>query len=91
MMYQLIIRPEAEADIAAAKKWYSARQMELGDQFLAAVESVLDRISKSPEIHAPGYRDVRHTLLRRFPYVVYYRVLDDRIVVLAVLHGSRHP
>ncbi len=51
-MYQLIIRPEAEADIAAAKKWCSARQRELGDQFLAAVESVLDRISKSPEISA---------------------------------------
>jgi plasmid stabilization system protein ParE len=29
--------------------------------------------------------------VKRFPYVVYYRVHPDRIEVIAVLHGSRHP
>ena len=36
-------------------------------------------------------RDVRRGKLRRFPYVVYYRVLTDRIEVIGILHGSRDP
>ena len=42
-------------------------------------------------MYAATFRGVRPAKLRRFPYVVYYRVLADRIEVLAVLHGSRDP
>ena len=35
--------------------------------------------------------DIREGALTRFPYVVYYRVLADRIRVLAVYHTSRDP
>jgi plasmid stabilization system protein ParE len=34
---------------------------------------------------------VRRGKVRRFPYVVYYRVLADRIEVIAVLHAARNP
>lgn len=44
-----------------------------------------------PELYAPTFQSVRPAKLRRFPYVVYYRVLPDRIEVLAILHGSRDP
>jgi len=29
--------------------------------------------------------------MRRFPFGIYYRIEQSHIVVLAVLHGSRHP
>jgi plasmid stabilization system protein ParE len=35
------------------------------------------------------WQNVRAARLRRFTYVVYYRVHDDRVEVLAVMHGSR--
>jgi plasmid stabilization system protein ParE len=35
--------------------------------------------------------DIRRVVARRFPYAVYYRRREDRIVVLAVFHGRRHP
>ncbi|HEX8201483.1 MAG TPA: type II toxin-antitoxin system RelE/ParE family toxin [Isosphaeraceae bacterium] len=41
------------------------------------------------QLFAVTWEDVRACRLRRFPYVVYYRVLADRVEVLAVLHGSR--
>ena len=44
-----------------------------------------------PELYAVTFRGVRPAKLRRFPYVMYYRMLADRIEVLAVLHGSRNP
>jgi toxin ParE1/3/4 len=35
--------------------------------------------------------EVRRGKLRRFPYLIYYRVLSDRSEVIAVLHSSRDP
>ena len=42
-----------------------------------------------PEMFGVIWRNVRAARLRPFTYVVYYRVHDDRVEVLAVLHGSR--
>jgi len=42
-----------------------------------------------PEMYSVVWQNVRAARLRRFTYVVYYRVHDDRIEVLAVMHGSR--
>jgi hypothetical protein len=77
MAYPLIIRPAAETYIAAAKRWYNGQRPGLGDEFVEAVETVPHRIREFPEFHAAGYREVRHTLLRRFPYVVYYRFQEN--------------
>jgi len=32
---------------------------------------------------------VRRVPLLRYPYVVFYRVLDDEVIVLRVVHGAR--
>ncbi|MDX1965872.1 MAG: type II toxin-antitoxin system RelE/ParE family toxin [Planctomycetaceae bacterium] len=45
----LIIRPEAEQDLAEARDWYEAQRDELGDDFLAAIDPVFDQIRASPE------------------------------------------
>ena len=87
----LIIRPEAEQDMAEARDWYEERRDGLGAEFLTAVEKVFVRISEFPESYAAEYRGVRRAGMRRFPYVVYYRIKGESVEVLAVLHGRRHP
>jgi toxin ParE1/3/4 len=39
--HELIIRPEAEAELAAAYAWYDERVQGLGDHFLLSVDAVL--------------------------------------------------
>lgn len=91
MTRPLIIRPEAEVDLAAGRDWYDSQRQGLGLEFLTAVEQVFARIRETPELHAVEFRGVRRTGTERFPYVVYYRLLIESIEVLAVLHGSRNP
>ena len=91
MSFPFTIRPDAERDLAEARDWYEAHRDGLGKEFLLAVEDVFGRIRESPESYAVVYRGVRWARLRRFPYLVYYRVRDGGVEVLAVLHGSRHP
>ncbi len=89
MKFSLIIRPEAEADLAEAKDWYERQRPGLGLEFTLSVEETLDRIRRMPHIHAEIYKEVRRTSTRRFPYGVYYRLVGDSVVVIAVMHGRR--
>ena len=52
---------------------------------------MFERIAAMPKLYAPTIKNVRRAKLRRFPYVVFYRILADRIEVIGVLHGSRDP
>jgi plasmid stabilization system protein ParE len=91
MNLPLAIREEAEQDMADARDWYEAQRIGLAGEFLTAVEDVFARISEFPEMYAAEYRNVRRARVRRFPYIVYYRIATARLEVLAVLHGGRHP
>jgi hypothetical protein len=66
MMEQLIIRAEAENDISEAAVWYESKHEGLGTQFLAEVDSALERITANPR---------QYRRLRRKPEV--RRVLPD--------------
>jgi plasmid stabilization system protein ParE len=89
--YALIIRPEAEQDMAEGRDWYEGQREGLGDEFLTTVEEVFDRINEMPELHASEYKAVRRAGVSRFPYVVYYRIVGESVEVLAVQHGGRDP
>jgi len=91
MSLPVIFRPEAQADLLDAQSWYERQRAGLGDIFADAAEQMLGRIVAMPEMYEAVLRDVRRGKLTRFPYVLYYRVLPDRIEVLGVLHGSRDP
>jgi len=91
MSLRLMVRAEAEQDLAEARDWYDRQQAGLGGEFLTGVEEMFDRLRDSPQLYAVGYKGIRPARLRRFPYVVYYRITDKAVEVVAVLHGSRHP
>jgi plasmid stabilization system protein ParE len=91
MSLPIILRPEAETDMAEARDWYERQSAGLGQAFLTAVEAVFAHVGAFPESYAAEYRGVRRAAVQRFPYVVYYRITGESVEVLAVLHGSRHP
>lgn len=91
MTRRVLFRPQAEAELLEARAWYDGRREGLGAVFAAAVESTIDRISENPLAYSRIRGDTRRAVLRRFPYAVYFRVLADEIVVVAVMHGRRHP
>jgi toxin ParE1/3/4 len=91
MTHALIIRPEAEQDMVDGRDWYEGHLEGLGAEFLTAVDEVFDRIRETPELYVPEYRAVRRAGLNRFPYIVYYRTVEESVEVIAVQHGSRNP
>jgi toxin ParE1/3/4 len=87
---RLFVRRAARTDIAEAFRWYEERGVGLGHEFLRAVRVAFGAIQQAPLQFPVALEDVRKARLRRFPYVIYFVVLQDRISVIAVIHGRRH-
>ena len=56
---------------------------------VAEVDAALERIEANPEHCEVVYREIRHAILRRFPYGVFYRIRTAKISVFAVVHLKR--
>ncbi len=85
------LRDEAEEDLTAAASWYEQQRAGLGQEFLDEVLSTLQSIAEQPLRYPLVRRNARRALMTRFPFGVYFRVEEAQIVVMAVMHGSRHP
>jgi plasmid stabilization system protein ParE len=86
-----IFRPAAAADVEDAWRWYEARRDGLGEEFLGVVQATLAQIEGYPESAPVVYRDIRRQLLRRFPYGLFYRLLEGQVVIVACFHAKRDP
>jgi plasmid stabilization system protein ParE len=91
MTLEIRLRPEAEQDLAEAAAWYEQQRPGLGQEFLDEALAALSTISEMPFIYAVVHRATRRALMHRFPFGVFYQVDDAGVVVVAVMHGSRHP
>ena len=91
MSLKVYLRPEAETDIEEAAIWYEEQRQGLGQEFLDDVLSLCETVSENPAIYPVVHRRTRRALIRRFPFGVYFRIEDKQVIVVAVIHGSRHP
>jgi toxin ParE1/3/4 len=91
MFENVRIRPEAELDLQEAYSYFEQCRVGLGADFMECVQNALAKVS-SNYVHYPiVHKSIRRILVRRFPFAVFYREVDDIIVVFAVLHCAREP
>lgn len=88
MSLPVLIRPDALEDIRVCHDGYELLQKYLGSLFVDKVQEVLERIEETPFLYAVVWENVRAARVRKFPYIVYYVAKDERVEVIAVLHGS---
>jgi plasmid stabilization system protein ParE len=81
----------ARAELIEARDWYSARSSEAAARLTAEVETVVERIATAPYQFPVVYRDVRRARCRRFPYALFFRIVDGTVHVIACFHSSRDP
>jgi plasmid stabilization system protein ParE len=90
-MYRLTFKPEVYDDIKTAYDWYEAQRAGLGEDFLLTLEEFYVKITRNPKLYQDIYKSVKRKLVRRFPYGIFFVLLEDMIIVLAVLHTKREP
>jgi plasmid stabilization system protein ParE len=83
--------PEAEQELYEAADFYEAGMAGLGYDFGDEVNRVINILLEHPELGARSDDDLRHFVLRRFPFSVVYAATDQLLYIVAIAHGSREP
>lgn len=89
MAADLVFAPEAVQDIAEAYVWYESRRIGLGEEFLSSIDACIESLRRQPEMHPLVHDGYRRSLIRRFPFAVFYAHAETIITVYAVFHTSR--
>jgi plasmid stabilization system protein ParE len=91
MAAELVVAPAAEQDISEAYVWYEGRRTGLGEEFLRSVDACMASIRRQPEIYPVVHDSYRRSLIRRFPYAVFYEHTAGKVIICAVFHTARDP
>jgi plasmid stabilization system protein ParE len=91
LTYDVTVRPQAEVDLAEAQSWYDDQRPGLGTEFREAVDQLLARLAETPLIYPVVHKQAHRAVLRRFPYLLYFTVSANSVIVLGCLHGKRDP
>ena len=91
MANALVISTAAAADLVSAINWHEGQEAGLGESFIRAFRACADGIVRQPDMHPVVRGKIRRALVRRFPYQVFYRAEESRVVVLTVFHSSLNP
>jgi len=81
----------ASAEFIEASAWYETKRVGLALEFMAEIDRCVSLASEHPLQFAVVREDIRRVVANHFPYSVYFRAEEHRIVILAVFHGSRDP
>ncbi len=89
-MYHIDVAVVAQLDLCEAYDYYELQRSGLGDDLILCYEEALEVIKRNPffEIRIDN---VRAYNIRRFPYQLFYEILNNRIIVTAFLFGGRDP
>ena len=82
---------EAIADLDALWNYIAENNPTAADRFVDELHQCFESLSKSPEIGElqPLLADGTYRRFSYRNYVIYYRPMDDGIVLVRVLHGAR--
>jgi len=90
-MTPIRFHPEADSEMMEAAVFYETQQQDLGKRFLSVVQDSLSHIQINPKLYPIIHLDVRRCITKTFPFNVLFRITPDQIIVMAVMHQSRHP
>jgi addiction module RelE/StbE family toxin len=84
--------PRALRDLEGIAAYLGERSPSGAKKVLAAIKSAVDIVSSFPEI-APVLDDAGHRrlVIQRYPYVIFYRITFEELLILHIRHTSRRP
>lgn len=84
--------PFVGAELVEIRDYYNEKSNHLGDEFINEFERDVLRIAAMPNRWMVVCGNTRRALMRRFPYMILFRVVADSMIRITVIkHQKRHP
>ena len=88
----VVLLASAAQDLDNGEAFYEKRRDGLGQYFLQSIFADLEALKVHASVHAKSPINNLHMMrAKRFPYMIYYRVIDEITHVLAILPTRRSP
>jgi toxin ParE1/3/4 len=88
---KLLYTDRSKDDIELSFAWYERQRRGLGFEFLDSIEASLQNIINNPEMYQRRYSSFRGCPIRRFPFLIFYSIEDNVIVVHSVFFNRQDP
>ena len=83
--------PRALEEAQAARDWYAERSLVASKAFLLELHHAVEQLAENPERWPQYEAGTRRYVFPRFPFSLIYRVLGEKIQIIAVAHAKRKP
>lgn len=91
MPFQIIFQNEALVDIQEAYHWYEDQLSELGENFLSELNEIVEKLKRNPQYFGYAFDNFRDARLKRFPYIVVFKISGRVVYINSVKHTKRKP
>ena len=88
---EFVFHPDALAEFKEEIVYYEGKQVGLGLAFAEETLRMVELLCLFPRIGSPEEAGVRSVATKRFPFLIYYEVLQDKLWIWAVMHAARKP
>ncbi len=79
-------------EIVKAAEYFDEQSPGLGGRFVEEIDAVVLDIARSPLAWPRTKHGTRKRIMvSSFPYTIHYKLVDERIIIVAVAHQSRDP
>ena len=89
--YSLQFHRLVRDEVSDAYRYYQSQKPKLGDTFLEALDDIFNQIIDNPNLFPRDFEGVQKALLRKFPFSIYFEIIEEQIFVYSVFHQSRNP
>jgi hypothetical protein len=89
--FEVFFESPASHEVTLAFEWYESCKSGLGSGFLRSIGPARDLLASDPirfSVTRPPFRWVK---LRKFPCGLHYRIVDNKVTLLARLHFRQTP
>jgi plasmid stabilization system protein ParE len=91
MPYKIKITPSAIIDLEKAIEYYNTEQKGLGKRFHVSIKKIFTQLVKVPASGSFMYDTVRYRVVKKFPFIILYEVIDKNIIVYRIFNTSKNP
>ncbi len=89
--YKIELSDEAEVDLDKSYEYYANENEDLADNFYRYIANSIEEIRKNPNLYPDIHKNIRKFVIKKFPFVIYYKINDVVVEVVAIFHTSRNP
>lgn len=83
--------PEARNEFFEAINYFEDCRNGLGLEFSKEVFSTIQRIIHFPFAWSDFSENTKRCLTKRFPYGVIYQIIEDEVIIIAIMQLNREP